>query len=82
MTTIVRTTTTSIVPAWMSWAPRVTLAWSAAYGGVRLWFATGHGPVGLQLGPYSGKVVAETIIDGAAETDIGRFGLARFAPLR
>ena len=51
-------------------------------GIANLLLATGHGPVGLQLGPYSGKVVAETIIDGAAETDIGRFSLARFAPLR
>jgi D-amino-acid dehydrogenase len=47
-----------------------------------LLLATGHGPVGLQLGPYSGKVVAGMIAQGAAETDIGPFSLARFAPLR
>jgi glycine oxidase ThiO len=47
-----------------------------------LLLATGHGSVGLQLGPYSGKVVAGMIADGAAETEIGPFGLARFAPLR
>jgi D-amino-acid dehydrogenase len=47
-----------------------------------LLLATGHGSVGLQLGPYSGKVVAGMIAHGAAETEIGPFGLARFAPLR
>jgi D-amino-acid dehydrogenase len=47
-----------------------------------LLLAAGHGPIGLQLGPYSGKVVAGMIADGAAETDIGPFSLARFAPLR
>jgi D-amino-acid dehydrogenase len=47
-----------------------------------LLLASGHGPIGLQLGPYSGKVVAGMIADGAAETDIGPFSLARFAPLR
>lgn len=44
-----------------------------------LLLATGHGAVGLQLGPYSGKVVAGMIAGGAAETEIGPFGLARFA---
>ena len=43
-----------------------------------LLLATGHGSVGLQLGPYSGKVVADMIARGAAETDIGPFSLARF----
>ena len=33
-------------------------------------------------GLYSGKVVAGMIAHGAAETDIGPFSLARFAPLR
>jgi D-amino-acid dehydrogenase len=51
-------------------------------GIANLLLATGHGPIGLQLGPYSGKVVAGMIAHGAAETDIGPFGLARFAPLR
>ena len=36
------------------------------------------GAVGLQLGPYSGKVVADMIARGAAETGIGPFSLARF----
>jgi D-amino-acid dehydrogenase len=47
-----------------------------------LFLATGHGSIGLQLGPYSGKVVAGLISRGAAETDIGPFSLARFDRLR
>jgi D-amino-acid dehydrogenase len=47
-------------------------------GIAHLLLATGHGSVGLQLGPYSGKVVADMIARGAAETEIGPFGLARF----
>ncbi len=47
-----------------------------------LLLATGHGAVGLQLGPYSGKVLAGMIAHGAAETDIGPFSVARFAPSR
>jgi D-amino-acid dehydrogenase len=43
-----------------------------------LLLATGHGAVGLQLGPYSGKVVAGMFAGGAAETDIAPFSLARF----
>jgi D-amino-acid dehydrogenase len=43
-----------------------------------LLLATGHGAVGLQLGPYSGKVVAGMIALGEAETEIGQFSLARF----
>jgi D-amino-acid dehydrogenase len=43
-----------------------------------LLLATGHGSVGLQLGPYSGKAVAGMIAGGETETDIGPFSLARF----
>jgi D-amino-acid dehydrogenase len=43
-----------------------------------LLLATGHGAVGLQLGPYSGKAVAGMIAGGTAETEIGPFSLARF----
>jgi D-amino-acid dehydrogenase len=43
-----------------------------------LLLATGHGAAGLQLGPYSGKVIADTIAGGAAETEIAPFSLARF----
>jgi D-amino-acid dehydrogenase len=46
-------------------------------GGVYL--AAGHGPTGLQLGPYSGKLVADMMLDRAIERDIGAFGAARFA---
>lgn len=28
----------------MTWAPRLALVWAVAYCGVRVWFATGHGP--------------------------------------
>ena len=40
--------------------------------------ATGHGPVGLQLGPYSGKVIAEMVSRGAPGTDLTPFGVERF----
>jgi D-amino-acid dehydrogenase len=51
-------------------------------GIANLLLATGHGSIGLQLGPYSGKVVAGMIACGEAETDIVRFSLARFRRLR
>jgi hypothetical protein len=45
MTTIVRTANVGqVAPRWMEWAPRLAVGWAAAYGGVRLWFATGHAP--------------------------------------
>ena len=47
-------------------------------GIANLLLAAGHGSIGLQLGPYSGKVVAGMIAGGEAETDIGPFSLARF----
>jgi D-amino-acid dehydrogenase len=47
-----------------------------------LQLATGHGSIGLQLGPYSGKIVAGMIADGTAETDIGPFGIERFGRVR
>jgi D-amino-acid dehydrogenase len=43
-----------------------------------LLLATGHGAVGLQLGPYSGKLVAGMIAGGEVETGIAPFSLARF----
>lgn len=39
---------------------------------------TGHGPMGLHLGPYSGKVVADTIL-GHEDATRGAFGVERFA---
>jgi D-amino-acid dehydrogenase len=40
--------------------------------------ATGHGPSGLQLGPYSGRLIAQCITEGAPAIDISAFGLERF----
>ncbi|CQR49136.1 MULTISPECIES: NAD(P)/FAD-dependent oxidoreductase [Haloferax] len=39
---------------------------------------TGHGPTGLQLGPYSGKLVADAVRDEAADPALDRFGVTRF----
>jgi D-amino-acid dehydrogenase len=49
-----------------------------APGVANLLLCTGHGARGLQLGPYSGKVVAGMIARGAAETDLAAFGPERF----
>jgi D-amino-acid dehydrogenase len=43
-----------------------------------VFLATGHGPTGLQLGPYSGKLVAEVATGQAIATDISAFNVARF----
>jgi D-amino-acid dehydrogenase len=40
--------------------------------------ATGHGPTGLTLGPYSGKVIADIALDHPSATDISAFHVARF----
>ena len=40
--------------------------------------ATGHGPTGLQLGPYSGKLAAELAMGRALDTDISAFRIDRF----
>jgi len=40
--------------------------------------ATGHGPTGLTLGPYSGKLAAALVQGQATERDITAFDLARF----
>lgn len=39
---------------------------------------TGHGPMGLHLGPYSGKVAAEAIQTGSWPSDVAAFGVERF----
>src|SRR5262249_50227307 len=39
---------------------------------------TGHGPTGLTLGPYSGKVIAELALGQTVATDISAFHVARF----
>jgi D-amino-acid dehydrogenase len=48
--------------------------------GVReIYLATGHGPTGLTLGPYSGKVVADLALGQRPTTDISAFYVTRFA---
>jgi D-amino-acid dehydrogenase len=47
-------------------------------GIANLMLATGHGSTGLQLGPYSGKVIADMIVRGEAEVDISVLGVQRF----
>jgi D-amino-acid dehydrogenase len=39
--------------------------------------ATGHGPSGLALGPYSGKCVAELILNGTSPFDLSPFRIDR-----
>lgn len=45
-----------------------------------VYLATGHGPTGLQLGPYSGKLIADMMLDRTVETDISAFRVTRFWP--
>ena len=40
--------------------------------------ATGHGPTGLQLGPLSGKMVAEMAVGKQPEMDLSPFSVTRF----
>ncbi|MFN8497623.1 MAG: FAD-dependent oxidoreductase [Anaerolineae bacterium] len=46
-------------------------------GGVYL--ATGHGPTGLTLGPFSGKLVAQMILGQPLSADITPFSVSRFS---
>jgi len=43
-----------------------------------IYLATGHGPTGLQLGPYSGKVVADMMAGNAPDDDLSAFHITRF----
>jgi len=43
-----------------------------------VYLTTGHGPSGLQLGPFSGKLVADAVLGRAPEVDLGPFGVSRF----
>ena len=52
---------------------------SAVPGLANVWAATGHGPSGLQLGPFSGAVVADLVLGRAVAVDLGAFGVGRFA---
>jgi len=40
---------------------------------------TGHGPTGLTLGPYSGKIIAEMALGQVSTMDISAFHVTRFA---
>lgn len=42
------------------------------------YLATGHGPTGLQMGPYTGRQVARLVRDEPLETGMGAFSPARF----
>lgn len=42
------------------------------------YLATGHGATGLQLGPYSGRVVARLVRGESPEADLGPFSVSRF----
>ncbi|HXF64376.1 MAG TPA: FAD-dependent oxidoreductase [Caldilineaceae bacterium] len=42
--------------------------------------ATGHGPTGLQLGPYSGKLMAELALGQTPAVDLAPFSVSRFRP--
>lgn len=43
-----------------------------------VFLATGHGSAGLQLGPYTGKLVAEVILGQRPASDIAAFSVSRF----
>lgn len=43
-----------------------------------IYLATGHGPTGLQLGPYSGKVVADMMAGNVLDHDLSAFHITRF----
>jgi D-amino-acid dehydrogenase len=48
--------------------------------GIRnLYFATGHGSYGLQVGPWSGAAVADLALGRKVALDLGPFTVARFA---
>ena len=63
-------------------AKRLT-AWCTVIGAVPgvegAFVATGHGPAGLLLGPYTGKVVAEVMLGRSPEVDLTPFRPDRFA---
>jgi D-amino-acid dehydrogenase len=48
--------------------------------GVRnIYLASGHGPTGLTLGPYSGKVIADLIVANQPTADLSAFYVTRFS---
>jgi D-amino-acid dehydrogenase len=47
--------------------------------GIRgIFLVTGHGPTGLTLGAYSGKLVADQMLGKPPEADVSPFSVARF----
>ncbi len=42
--------------------------------------ATGHGMLGVTLGPVTGSIVADWVLDGATDETWARLAPARFAP--
>lgn len=50
----------------------------AAPGFHNLYLATGHGPSGLQLGPYSGAIVADLALGTPSPLDLTPYAAARF----
>jgi D-amino-acid dehydrogenase len=43
-----------------------------------VYLATGHGATGLQVGPYSGKLVADLVLGETIEVDLDPFAVTRF----
>ncbi len=50
-----------------------------ATGHENVFLATGHGPNGLTIGPYSGKVIADLIMGQPSAVDLEPFSVRRFA---
>jgi D-amino-acid dehydrogenase len=44
-----------------------------------VYLAAGHGATGLQLGPYSGKLIADLILGRPVETNLAPFSATRFS---
>lgn len=47
-------------------------------GRKNVYLATGHGPTGLQLGPYSGKLVADLILNRDLSVELDAYRIDRF----
>jgi glycine oxidase len=45
-----------------------------------VYLATGHGRFGILLGPISGRLMAELVLEGRASADLSAFSPARFTP--
>jgi D-amino-acid dehydrogenase len=51
----------------------------AAPAASNVYLAAGHGPTGLQLGPYSGKLIADLMLGRAVVTDLSALDVTRFS---